>query len=89
MSYGDSPVLGLFLYGLSSIFLSTMLTLAKLLGISVPCCCCSDSPLSAMFILAKLSRVPASCHCCHCSPQLSLLCSFSNSLLIALHHVAP
>ncbi|KAK9837654.1 hypothetical protein WJX74_002242 [Apatococcus lobatus] len=32
VSYGDAPVLGLFLYGLSSVFLSTMLTFAKLLG---------------------------------------------------------
>ena len=36
VSYGDSPVLGLCLYGVSSIFLSTMLTCAKLLGMSAP-----------------------------------------------------
>ncbi len=40
VSHRDAPVLGLFLYGLSSIFLSTMLVFAKLLGEDPSCLAC-------------------------------------------------
>ena len=60
VSHRDAPVLGLILYGTSSIFLSTMLVFAKLLGIHQPtlqaCSCC---PCYVMSLLGQCELMAA------------------------------